>query len=248
MVMRSAERQEFRGWQLAPLPGTERELEFLKEGAAPWRLKVKGYKGEVATEAELRSIQHPFILHLATHGRLLPDEELTSTKIPPLGLLEERKPMTLMNPMQRSVLALAGAQTTLDAWKRGEIPPTENDGILMAEEVGTLNLNGTWLVVLSACDTGLGEMRAGEGVLGLRRGFVQAGAQNLLMTLWPVSDKWTVEIMKDFYDRAMQTGDAPQALADVQRDRLVRLKKEKGALLAARIAGPFILTFQGGGR
>ena len=94
--------------------------------------------------------------------------------------------------------------------------------------------------------TWLGEARAGEGVLGLRRGFIQAGAQNLLMTLWPVSDKWTVEIMKAFYERAMKEGNAPQALAEVQREWLVRLKQEYGVLIAARIAGPFILTFQGG--
>jgi CHAT domain-containing protein len=108
-----------------------------------------------------------------------------------------------------------------------------------------LNLQGTWLVVLSACDTGLGEARAGEGVLGFRRGFIQAGAQNLLLTLWPVNDKYTVEFMKAFYDRAMRTGDAPQALAEVQRDMLVKLRAEKGELLAASLVGPYMLTFQG---
>jgi CHAT domain-containing protein len=108
-----------------------------------------------------------------------------------------------------------------------------------------LNLQGTWLVVLSACDTGLGEARNGEGVLGLRRGFVQAGAQNLLMTLWPISDKWSVEIMKSFYDKAMVSGNAPLAMAEVQAEWLAKLRKEKGALLAARIAGPFVLTSRG---
>lgn len=77
----------------------------------------------------------------------------------------------------------------MNAWKRGEFPDPDNDGILMAQEVVTLDLKGTWLVVLSACDIGLGELRNSEGVMGLRRGFVQAGAQNLLMTLWPISDK-----------------------------------------------------------
>ena len=147
--------------------------------------------------------------------------------------------------MLRSGLALAGAQTTLEAWKRGEVPPTDNDGILTAQEVSALNLRNTWLVVLSACDTGLGEARNGEGVLGLRRGFVQAGAQNLLLTLWPISDKWSVEIMQAFYEQAMVTGDAPQAMADVQAEWLARLRREKGALLAARIAGPFVLTSRG---
>ena len=72
-----------------------------------------------------------------------------------------------------------------------------------------LDLKGTWLVTLSACDTGSGEAKAGEGVLGLRRGFMQAGTQHLLMTLWPISDEKTVRIMTDFYDAAWRTGNPP---------------------------------------
>jgi CHAT domain-containing protein len=147
--------------------------------------------------------------------------------------------------MHRSGLALAGAQRTLDAWARGEVPPSDNDGIVTAEEVGGLKLQGTWLVTLSACDTGTGEARAGEGVMGLRRGFIQAGAQNLLMTLWAISDDTTVEIMKDFYARALKTGNAPQALADTQREWLVKLRKEKGLAQAVTLAGPFIMSSQG---
>src|SRR5437879_6217450 len=104
----------------------------------------------------------------------------------------------------------------------------ENDGIVTAEEVGSLKLEGTWLVVLSACDTGTGEARSGEGVLGLRRGFIQAGAQNLLMTLWPVADKETADLMLDFYSVARKSGNAPRSLSDVQRDWLVKLRKERG--------------------
>src|SRR5207302_10895091 len=115
----------------------------------------------------------------------------------------------LLNPMLRSGVALAGAQKTLRAWARGETPPADNDGIVTAEEVGGLKLDATWLVVLSACDTGSGEARAGEGVMGLRRGFVQAGAQNLLMTLWPISDQTTVDIMLAFYEAALKSSNAP---------------------------------------
>jgi CHAT domain-containing protein len=134
---------------------------------------------------------------------------------------------------------------TLEAWARGEVPPTENDGIETAEDVGGLKLDGTWLVVLSACDTGLGVARAGEGVMGLRRGFVEAGAQNLLMTLWPISDQTTVQIMLDFYDAAEKSHNAPQALADVQRGWLVKLRKERGLSNAVRLAGAFIMSSQG---
>jgi len=81
--------------------------------------------------------------------------------------------------MHRSRLALAGAETTLQAWARREVPPTENDGIVTAEEAGGLKLDGTWLVVLSACETGSGQARAGEGVMGLRRGFIHAGVRRV---------------------------------------------------------------------
>jgi CHAT domain-containing protein len=151
----------------------------------------------------------------------------------------------LLNPMQRSGLALTGAERTFQSWMRGEVPPTENDGVVTAEEVGGLKLSGTWLVALSACDTGSGEARAGEGVMGLRRGFIQSGAANLLMTLWPISDETTVQIMSDFYEAAFRTNNAPQALADTQRDWLVKLHREKGLLAAVRLAGPFIMSSQG---
>ena len=147
--------------------------------------------------------------------------------------------------MHRSGLALAGANSTIAAWKRGEAPPIELDGILTAEDVSTLDLTGTWLVTLSACDTGSGEARAGEGVMGLRRGFIEAGAQNLLMTLWPISDEVTVQIMSDFYDAAHDTGNAPEALAEVQRKWLVKLRAEKGLAQAVNLAGPFIMSSQG---
>jgi CHAT domain-containing protein len=140
---------------------------------------------------------------------------------------------------------LAGAQATIDARKRDKVPPVENDGILTAEDVSTLDLQGTWLVTLSACDTGSGEARAGEGVMGLRRGFIQAGAQNLPMTLWPISDEVTVQIMSDFYETAHKTGNAPEALAEVQRNWLVKLRTEKGLAQAVNLAGPFIMSSQG---
>jgi CHAT domain-containing protein len=136
-------------------------------------------------------------------------------------------------------------QVTLDAWKRGETPPTDGDGILTAEEVGDLDLNGTWLVVLSACDTGIGEPRAGEGVMGLRRGFIQAGAQNLLMTLWPVFDVPSGKLMLDFYSALHQNNNPSEALANVQRDWLVKLRSKYGLLPAVVMAGAFIVNSQG---
>jgi CHAT domain-containing protein len=240
--MRSSDMRSLQSIVLPNLPGTEkecRELEALA-GRTSWKTQVS--LGPNATEAELRKTNSPRILHLATHGFFLPEPELPS---PDSKRVTEIPKGALANPMHRSGLAIAGASTTLRAWAKGEAPPTEDDGIVTAEEVGGLKLDGTWLVVLSACETGSGEAKAGEGVMGLRRGFVQAGTENLLMTLWPISDETTVQIMLDFYRAAFKSGNAPQALADTQRDWLSKLRKEKGLLAAVRLAGPFIMSSQG---
>jgi CHAT domain-containing protein len=241
IAMRSLEMRELQSLSLRPLLGTEAEASALgKRGGK----SVKVFLGPNATETELRRVNSPRVLHLATHGFFLPEIELGKS-VDPLQSGREIPKGKLVNPMHRSGLALAGAQSTLEAWARGEVPATESDGIVTAEEVGGLKLDGTSLVVLSACDTGWGEARAGEGVMGLRRGFIQAGAQNLLMTLWPINDQMTVEIMLGFYNAAEKTRNAPQALADVQRDWLVKLRKERDLLDAVRLAGPFIMSSQG---
>jgi CHAT domain-containing protein len=181
---------------------------------------------------------------LATHGFFLPQTDPGRGSGEAVGQ-EKNRTGKLENPMLRSGLVLSGAQNTLSSWAHGEVPATENDGIVTAEEVGGLHLEGTELVVLSACETGSGEARVGEGVMGLRRGFVRAGARNLVMTLWPISDDTTVQIMFDFYDAIFRNTSAPQALADTQRAWLVKTRKEKGLLAAVRLAGPFIMSSQG---
>ena len=204
-----------------------------------------------ASKAALRQVHGPYVLHLATHGYFMPDEPAASEAVAlqPADLSLEkgvRRSKFFANPMHRSWLLLAGANVTLDAWGKGQVPPVDNDGIVTAEDISTLDLKGTWLVTLSACDTGVGEFKAGEGVLGLRRGVMQAGAQNLLMTLWPITGQKTTQIMLDFYEKA-SGGNAPQALADVQRAWLERLRDNptQGLAQAVRLAGPFIMSFQG---
>ena len=262
--LRLVEMRDFQHLELPSLPGTARESAALAAQAQQWNWPIAVFEGAEANQTRLREVSSPRILHLATHGFFLPESEIekhervgTSQRgvggVRPFeesGFMDESssilKPrMILKNPMHRSGLALAGAQTTLNAWQRGETSAVTDDGIVTAEEVGTLKLEGTQLVVLSACDTGAGEARSGEGVLGLRRGFIQAGAKNLMMTLWCVADEETVEIMADFYETFHSSGNAPQALADVQREWLVRLRQERGLQSAVALAGPFILSSQG---
>jgi CHAT domain-containing protein/tetratricopeptide (TPR) repeat protein len=241
--LRSVEMRDLQCISLPNLPGTEKESVALEELAKKSGWQAQANLGPNATEAEMRKVNSPRILHLATHGFFLPESGVgVSKRTGDAADIPEGK---LVNPMHRNGLAMTGAQHTLQAWAKGEVPPIENDGIVTAEEVGGLKLDGTWLVTLSACDTGSGEARTGEGVLGLRRGFIQSGAQNLLMTLWPISDGTTVQIMLDFYDAAFKSGNAPRALANTQRDWLVKLRNERGLLAAVQLAGPFIISSQG---
>ena len=246
--IRGTEKRDIEDWSFASLDGTQKERNELIKKFLGWGWTPIDFTKKKATKEALLKIHSPYILHLATHG-FFAKEDPTTAQTEPGASLDERqgviKSKFFKNPMHRSGLALAGAQTTIEAWKRDEVPPVENDGILTAEDVSTLDLQGTWLVTLSACDTGSGEARAGEGVMGLRRGFIQAGAQNLLMTLWPISDEVTVQIMSDFYDAAHHSGNAPEALAEVQRNWLVKLRAEKGLAKAVNLAGPFIMSSQG---
>lgn len=226
---RSVGSESIKGVEFLKLPYTLVECKSLRKMLRARGYKTRMYTSRKANEDKVRSVKSPTILHLATHGFFLPDD--------PEG--------GLRNPMHRSGLALTGAQTTIEAWAARRAPEPRSDGILTAQEVGLLQLEGTWLVALSACDTGSGESKPGQGVLGLRRGFVQAGTQNLLMTLWPVADLETSELMQDFYKLALSGTEAPLALASTQRDWLRKLREERGLVQAIRLAGPFVMTFQG---
>jgi tetratricopeptide (TPR) repeat protein len=262
-LVRGAEKRDIEDWSFRSLDGTQKERDELIKKFAGWGWTPTDFTAKEATKEALLKIHSPYILHLATHG-FFAKEDPTSAQTEPEGLSKVRqgviKSKFFKNPMHRSGLALAGAQTTIEAWQHDEVPPVENDGIMTAEDVSTLDLKGTWLVTLSACDTGSGQARAGEGVMGLRRGFIQAGVQNLLMTLWPISDEVTVQIMSDFYEAAHGSGNAPEALAEVQREWLVQLRDGKGPKFdtvkdaikgrgglakAVNLAGPFIMSSQG---
>jgi len=244
-VLRGAEKRDIEDLTFEALGGTQKESAQLLAEFEDWGWQAKSLTGSDVSKRALLNMHSPYILHLATHGFFEPEETNPNESQSAESKSDLTKSKFFKNPMHRSGLALAGANTTIAAWKRGDAPPIEEDGILTAEDVSTLDLKGTWLVTLSACDTGSGEARAGEGVMGLRRGFIEAGAQNLLMTLWPISDEFTVQIMSDFYKAAHESGNAAEALAKIQRAWLIKLRKERGLASAVNLAGPFIMSSQG---
>jgi CHAT domain-containing protein len=145
--------------------------------------------------------------------------------------------------MYRGVLLLAGGERTRKAWEDGAVLlPFSDDGILTAEEAAGLDLSGTWLTVLSACRSGSGDARIGEGVLGLRRAFALAGSEQLLFSLWSVDDDATAEFMNGFYERLFAGKDPRKAFNETQAEELRRWRRIEDVESAVFRAGAFILS------
>jgi CHAT domain-containing protein len=157
-----------------------------------------------ATEAALKELRGPRILHLATHG--FADRFWDLSEMPPLGQDSLSKPR-LGNALVRSGLALAGANQRRSG---------DDDGILTALEVAALDLSGTELAVLSACETGLGQVQNAEGVYGLRRALLLAGVRTQVTSLWKVDDSATKDMMIDYYARLRAGTGRSQALREAQ--------------------------------
>jgi CHAT domain-containing protein len=193
----------------APLPGATQEAASIKSQFAEARLA----SGPQATETLLKQMVAPKILHIATHGFFI-GEVVTVAPKTARSVSAQAK---IENPLLRSGLALAGANLR---------EAGGDDGILTALEAAGLNLWGTKLVVLSACDTGVGEVKTGEGVYGLRRAFVLAGTESLVMSLWPVSDYVTRELMAGYYKGLKRGGGRGEALRQVQLALLKRQDRQ----------------------
>jgi CHAT domain-containing protein/Tfp pilus assembly protein PilF len=199
-----------------PLQHAEHEGEALRALLPDATLLTKGQ----ATKAALTQVRSPKLLHIATHSFFLEDQQLTLagehgaqalTDDPERALQRlERRGIRIESPLLRSGLALAGVNEHKE----------DDNGILTALEVTGLNLWGTKLVTLSACDTGVGEVKNGDGVHGLRRALTLAGTETQVMSLWAVSDKATRELMVAYYGRLKQGQGRGEALRQVQLEML----------------------------
>jgi CHAT domain-containing protein/tetratricopeptide (TPR) repeat protein len=170
---------------------------------------------DAVLEGHLKASRSPYIFHIATHGFFMPDQIYDINEAGG-GMVEGPERFLgagAENPLLRSGLALSGANTRLKGFM---LPPEAEDGFLHAEDISGLNLLNTEMVVLSACETGLGDIKVGEGVFGLRRAFMLAGAKSLVMSLWKVPDQQTQELMVDFYCRILKGQPRAEALREAQ--------------------------------
>jgi CHAT domain-containing protein len=201
--------------KVARLPLTRNEAEGIQPaleaycGTAP-----RMFLGDQALERMVAEIKRPRVLVLGTHGFFLPtnpQQDAGST-------------LPIRDPTMRCGLLLAGSNRG-DDWliRRGA------DGVLTGYEVATLDLEGTELVVLSACETGIGDARYGEGVVGLRQAFQMAGAKSVVASLWAVPDRDTALTMIEFFEN-LAAGDAKaDALRNAQLSRIEKRRKRYGA-------------------
>ena len=183
------------------LPGTEAEGKAIAE-----KLGITPLMNRQATEAAIKQVNSPKILHIATHGFFQTTEA------------SDLDPQTYQdNPLLLSGLVLAGFRREQSGNTKDDII---EDGILTAQEVSALNLFNTKLVVLSACDTGLGELDAGEGLYSLRRALVIAGAESQVISLWKVADDATKDLMVAYYDKLLANQGRSEALRQTQLEML----------------------------
>jgi CHAT domain-containing protein len=198
------------------LPGTKHEALAIKALLSDAVVLVR----EEATEAALKNARAPRILHIATHGFFYNDPGLPSAEVRKVSGDHNTSAYNqrfgegaarIKDPLLRSGLALAGVNE-----HRGG----DDDGLLTAMEAANLNLWGTRLVTLSACDTGVGEVKNGEGVYGLRRALALAGSETQVISLWPVSDRETRNFMAGYYGRLLKGEGRGEALRQIQLEML----------------------------
>ena len=201
---------------IPPLPATKTEVDGINKVLKSSGYQVAEFTQHDATENNLKLSKDVSILHIATHGFFFPDIEKASW---PIGVSADN---AKDNVLLRSGLVLTGVKET------DKLNPTmdsESNGVITSYEAMNLDLKGTKLVVLSACETGLGEVKAGEGVYGLQRAFLVAGADALIMSLWKVDDAATQQLMNNFYTNWTKNGDKQKSFKQAQLQLMTKYKE-----------------------
>jgi CHAT domain-containing protein len=201
---------------IVQLPGTKVEVDGINKLLQSSGYQVSELTQRDATETNLKLSKNVSILHIATHGYFLKDVERTSW---PIGVHADN---AKDNVLLRSGVMLTGAS---EADKNKAGLDSSNNGIMTAYEAMNLDLKGTRLVVLSVCESGVGEIKAGEGVYGLQRAFLVAGAEAIVMSLWKVDDLATQQLMNGFYANMLKMGDKQKAFRQAQLDLMTKFKE-----------------------
>ena len=195
---------------IVPLPGTEKEVNQLHQILTQKGWQTSEYVERSAAEEKIKELSSPKIFHIATHGLYRPTEEVTFAR-----QIQGSEAFLAQNPLMRTGLLLKGAGDLLD---KTDYNYNIESGILTAYEAMNLNLDKTDLVVLSACETGLGDLEAGEGVYGLQRAFLVAGAKVLIMSMFKVDDEATQKLMTKFYQKWLNTNNLRQSFIDAKKE------------------------------
>ena len=205
-----------RGYKWDNLSNALQEVNYISDLMNKNQITTQTYRGNKGNEESFKALsgQGYNIIHLATHGFFYPDEEAKEKDyFKPMMLSDNNMYNEVDMSMWRSGLVMSGGNR---AWKGDTIPDTVEDGILKAQEIGDLDLRGADLVVLSACNTGQGEV-TGEGVFGLQRAFKMAGAQTIVMSLTSVDDQTTMAMMNKFYTNLFSGQSKHDAFYNAQR-------------------------------
>ncbi|MEO5948606.1 MAG: CHAT domain-containing tetratricopeptide repeat protein [Chitinophagaceae bacterium] len=203
-----------RGGAWNDLPGTAEEVKKIKALFDENKIATKSFIQTTASEENLKALSgnSPQILHIATHGFFLPEPDKNKKET---GFNQGNTYTLADDPLLRSGLILSGGNY---AWS-GKTPiEGVEDGIATAYEISQLNLSNTELVVLSACETALGDVKGSEGVFGLQRAFKMAGVKKLIVSLWQVPDKETAELMTAFYTYWMKGNTINESFTQAQAD------------------------------
>ncbi len=205
-------------WQT--LKGTQQEMSIINDILKKQRIATTIFEKQAASEESFKAFSEglpsPSIIHIATHGYFFAKEKTVQNDSTANQFTSSE------NPLIRSGLILAGANR---AWQ-GDAKPNQEDGILTANEIRRLNLSKTQLAVLSACETGLGDIHGSEGVFGLQRAFKQAGVRYLLVSLWKIPDQQTAILMGDFYQNLSAEKDVRKAFRAAQKSMRNRYKNQ----------------------
>jgi CHAT domain-containing protein/Flp pilus assembly protein TadD len=207
---------DYGGTAVAALPGTKVEIDGVSRTLKASGYQVAQYMQLQATEKQLKSIKGSSLVHIATHGYFMKDVDGGG-----VGVASEN---AKNNPLLRSGILLAGASKTISGEQIPNLESNDN-GVLTAYEAMNLNLEGTDLIVLSACETGLGDVKSGEGVYGLQRAFLVAGADAMIMSLWKVDDAATQQLMTNFYSNWTKGGSKLKAFKQAQLQLMTKFKE-----------------------